>query len=211
MPDTLRHYRAHPWHGLPIGEKSPEQVNCYIEMVPTDTIKYELDKETGLLKIDRPQRYSSLCPALYGFVPRTYAGALSAEHCMKKAGLQHIVGDGDPVDICVLTEKMIPRGDIMLRAVPIGGFRMIDRNEADDKLIAVLVGDFVYGHIKDISDCPKELIERLRHYFLTYKDYPETTERQVTIVHDYNSEEAQTIIKLGAKDYDNKFSPTLKE
>src|SRR5690606_19818944 len=99
-------------------------------------------------------------------------GALSAERCMAKTGLANIKGDGDPVDICILTENIIPRGDIILRAVPIGGFRMIDGNEADDKLIGVLVDDFVYGGMKDLEDCPKALIERLRHYFLTYKDYP---------------------------------------
>ena len=198
-------HRSHPWHGLPLGEKAPEEINCYIEIVPSDTIKYELDKETGLLKIDRPQKYSSLCPTLYGFVPKTYAGQLSANYCMEKTGLKEIKGDGDPIDICVLTEKMIPRGDIMLRAVPIGGFRMIDNNEADDKLIAVLVGDFVYGGMKELSDCPPALIERLRHYFLTYKDYPGTESRKVMIAHDYGAEEAQEVIECGIKDYSDKF------
>lgn len=205
MPDSVRLDRSHPWHGLPVGEKAPKEINCYIEMVPSDTIKYELDKETGLLKIDRPQKFSSLCPTLYGFVPRTYAGKHSAEHCMEKTGLKGIKGDGDPVDICILTEKMIPRGDIMLRAIPIGGFRMIDSNEADDKLIGVLVDDFVYGGMQDISDCPPALIERLRHYFLTYKDYPGREGRKVVIEHDYNAEEARAVIEIGMKDYTETF------
>lgn len=205
MQNLVKNNRSHPWHGLPIGDNAPDEINCYIEIVPSDTIKYELDKETGLLKIDRPQKYSSLCPTLYGFVPRTYAGQLSADHCMEKTGLKEVKGDGDPIDICILTEKMIPRGDIMLRAVPIGGFRMIDSNEADDKLIGVLVGDFVYGRMKDLSDCPSELIERLRHYFLTYKDYPGTGSRKVVIEHDYDAEEAREVIKCGMQDYSNKF------
>jgi inorganic pyrophosphatase len=68
-------YRSHPWHGLSLGEKAPEIVQCYIEMVPTDTVKYELDKETGILKVDRSQKFSSLCPSLYGFLPQTYCGS----------------------------------------------------------------------------------------------------------------------------------------
>lgn len=206
MSEVINNNRSHPWHGLPLGDNAPNEINCYIELVPTDTIKYELDKETGILKVDRPQKYSCLCPTLYGFIPRTYAGEHSARYCMERTGLQNIAGDGDPVDICILTEKMIPRGDIMLRAVPIGGFRMIDGNEADDKLIGVLVDDFVYGNMQDIGDCPEKLIERLRHYFLTYKDYPGDKERKVVIAHDYNAEEARAVIEQGVKDYNKKFS-----
>lgn len=199
-------YRSHPWHGLSLGEKSPEIVNCYIEMVPTDTVKYELDKATGILKVDRPQKYSSLCPSLYGLLPQTYCGPLVAKYCIEKTGLKNIVGDEDPLDICVLTEKVIPRGDIMLRAYPIGGFRLIDGEQADDKIIAVLMGDFIYEKFKDISECSENLIERLRHYFLTYKDAPDRINSQVQITHTYGVKEAHTIIKLAEQDYRNKFS-----
>lgn len=198
-------HRAHPWHGLSIGDEAPNLINVYIEMSSTDTIKFELDKETGLLKVDRPQKYSSLCPTLYGFIPQTYSGDLTAEYCMEKTGFKNIIGDSDPVDIAVLTEKTIPRGDIQLRAVPIGGFRMIDGNEADDKIIAVLVDDLAYGDIRDISDCHKQLIERLRHYFLTYKDCPGETESRVKITHTFNAKEARHLIELGRMDYNNKF------
>lgn len=194
-------YRLHPWHGLSLGESAPDIVNCYIEMVPTDSVKYELDKETGLLKVDRPQKYSSLCPSLYGLLPKTYAGDRVAEFCIQKTGRKGIVGDGDPLDICILTEKVIPRGDIMLRACPIGGFRMIDKDQADDKIIGVLVDDFVYGKFKDIQDCPENLIERLRHYFLTYKDAPGKGIRQVQITHTFDAMEAKNIINLGREDY----------
>ena len=67
-------YKSHPWHGVDIGEEAPEEITCFIEMVSTDTVKYEVDKETGYLKIDRPQKYSSILPALYGFIPQTYCG-----------------------------------------------------------------------------------------------------------------------------------------
>lgn len=200
-----QHYRLHPWHGMSIGANAPEEVHCYIEIVPTDTVKYELDKETGILKVDRPQKFSSQCPSLYGFLPQTYCGDLIAKHCMERAGLKNIVGDGDPMDICVLTEKAIPRGDIMLTAYPIGGFRMIDGEEADDKIIAVLKSDFIYGKMRDIKHCSEKIIERLKHYFLTYKDAPERESKRVLITHVYGAQEAHKIIQLSQEDYKTKF------
>lgn len=196
----------HPWHGLSLGENAPEIVNCFIEIVPTDTVKYELDKATGILKVDRPQKFSSLCPSLYGFLPQTYCGPLIAKYCMEKTNRSNIIGDDDPLDICVLTENVIPRGDIMLSACPIGGFRIIDDEEADDKIIAVLVGDFIYGKFKDISELPENIVERLKHYFLTYKDAPDRVNKRVQITHTYNVHEAHEVIKLSQRDYQNKFS-----
>lgn len=194
-------YRAHPWHGLTLGKESPEIVNCYIEMVPTDTIKYELDKETGILKVDRPQKYSSLCPTLYGLLPQTYAGKRVGDYCSQKTGIPNIVGDGDPLDVCVLTDNVVLHGDIILRAFPIGGFRLIDDGQTDDKIIAVMAGDFLYDKYKDVSECPESLIERLRHYFLTYKDAPERTNSKVQITHIYGRYEAREIIQLSRHDY----------
>lgn len=195
-------YRSHPWHGLSLGDEAPETLNCYIEMVPTDTVKYEIDKDTGILKIDRPQRYSSLCPTLYGLLPRTYAGTRVAQHCSEKVKQKGIVGDGDPLDVCVFTEKNIVRGDLIIKAIPIGGLRMLDGNEADDKIIAVMAGDFFYENIRDITECPEKLIERLRHYFLTYKDAPDRgTHSKVQITHIYGREEALEIIRKSQEDY----------
>lgn len=205
MSDPKILYRSHPWHGLSLSTPNSEIINCYIEIVPTDTIKYELDKETGILKVDRPQKYSSLCPSLYGLLPQTYCGDKTADYCMQKTGLKNIVGDGDPLDICVITEKVITRGDIILKAIPIGGFRMIDGDQADDKIIAVMAGDLVYGEIKNIQDCPKNLIERLRHYFLSYKESPDHPSAQVRITHTYDAKEAFEVIKLACLDYAHKF------
>ena len=125
-------FQAHPWHGVSIGPHAPEKVTAYIEIVPTDTVKYELDKVTGHLRIDRPQLFSNVCPALYGLIPQTYCGSRVAAYCREKTGLANISGDQDPLDICVLTEKAITHGDILLRARPIGGLRMLDGVEADD-------------------------------------------------------------------------------
>lgn len=197
-------FKVHPWHGVSIGEKSPITVNAYIEIVPTDSVKYEIDKATGHLKVDRPQKYSSLCPTLYGFVPQTYCGNKIGNLCSQKTGRPGIIGDGDPLDICVLTEKTIQHGDILIRAVPIGGLRMIDRNQADDKIIAVLADDPVYASWNDIKDCPETLIERLKHYFLTYKDLP-GEKRNVEITHVYGTEEAHEVIRRSMEDYRHKF------
>jgi len=200
-PRMQRLFKSHPWHGVAIGPQAPEIVSVYIEIVPTDTVKYELDKLTGFLKIDRPQRFSNVCPTLYGFVPQTHCGKRNAELTARRTGRKGIVGDGDPLDICVITEKLIPRGDIILVARPIGGLRMIDHGEADDKIIAVLEGDASYGAWRDVHQVPKTLIDRLRHYFLTYKAGPDRLEEPVEITHVYDREEAYEVIRRSREDY----------
>lgn len=195
-------YKSHPWHGVYIGDNAPDVVTAFIEVTPSDTVKYEVDKTTGYLKVDRPQKYSNVLPALYGFVPQTYCGDSVAEFCIEKTGIPSIVGDGDPVDICVFTEKHITHGDILVQAVPIGGFRMLDGGEADDKIIAVLKGDEVYHSWKDLSDCPHTMIDRLRHYFLTYKDMPGSKDvKRCEITHTYGREEALEVIERSRRDY----------
>jgi inorganic pyrophosphatase len=198
-------FRAHPWHGVAIGDGAPELVTAYIEIVPSDTVKYELDKATGHMKLDRPQKFSNVYPTLYGLLPQTYCGQRIAEFCMEKASRDDIVGDGDPLDICVLAEKNIPHGDILLPVTPIGGLRMIDGNEADDKILAVMRGDAIYGHMKDIYECPPALVDRLKHYFLTYKDAPGARKRNTEITHVYGRDEAYEVIERSMQDYTEKF------
>ncbi len=198
-------FRAHPWHGVSIGAKAPEVVTVYVEIVPTDTVKYEIDKLTGILKVDRPQKYSNVCPALYGLVPQTYCLERVAELCAERTGREGIIGDGDPLDICVLSEKEMPRGDVLLQAIPIGGLRLIDGDEADDKIIAVMQGDAVYSGWRNIQDCPAPLIERLTHYFLTYKDLPGTSDRKVEMGGVYGRDEALEVIRRSREDYQNHF------
>lgn len=197
-------YKSHPWHGVEIGSQAPEVLTCFVEMVTTDTVKYEIDKISGYLRIDRPQKYSNVLPALYGFIPQTLCLHTVAEYAIEKTGRKEIVGDNDPLDICILTEKTISHGDILVEAVPIGGFRLIDRNQADDKIIAVLKDDAVYGAIRDITECPAPVIERLKHYFLTYKDLP-NTRLDVEITHTYDSAEAREVIRRSMDDYRLKF------
>lgn len=192
---------AHPWHGVSIGEEAPDVVVSYIEIVPQDLVKYELDKATGLLRIDRPQKFSNYCPSLYGLVPKTYCGHRVGQLCSSRSGREGIVGDGDPLDICVLSEKAILRSGILVEAIPIGGFCTIDRGAADDKVIAVLKGDLIYGEIKDISECPKNLIDRLYHYFLTYKERPGAEKKKVEIVDVYGRQGAHAVIQAASQDY----------
>lgn len=199
-------YKSHPWHGISFGPEAPDVVTCFIEMVPTDTVKYEVDKQSGYLRIDRPQKYSNVIPALYGFVPQTYCGDLVAALTCDILQRPDIKGDGDPLDICVLTEKVITHGDILVRARPIGGFRLIDQNQADDKLIAVMYNDAVYGDYHDIEDMPEHVLERLKHYFITYKDIPGDPQRRCELTHVYGVEEAKEVIRRSAQDYTNRFN-----
>jgi len=194
-------FKRHPWHGVHLGADAPGIVTCYIEIVPTDTVKYELDKLTGHLKIDRPQKYSSVCPTLYGLLPQTFCGERVAQACRDRTGRSDIVGDGDPMDVCVLSERPVSHGDILLRAVPIGGLRMIDRGQADDKIIAVLKDDPAYGDWSDIYQCPPSLVERLRHYFLTYKEVPGESGGLVEIAEVYGRRAAHEVIGRSREDY----------
>jgi inorganic pyrophosphatase len=196
FPKAFYRWRPHPWHGLDVGENPPEFVNAYIEITPFDFVKYEVDKQTGYMHVDRPQRSSSHPPALYGFIPRTYCGSRVGALCPKAAK-----GDGDPMDICVISERPITRGEIILRARVVGGLQGIDHGEADDKIIAVLKNDNIYGNIKDISELPEVLVERLRHYFTTYKMIPgEAT--KFTIESIYGREQAFEVLKAAMEDYD---------
>jgi len=198
-------HRAHPWHGVPTGPDAPRVVTTYVEIVPTDTVKYEMDKASGILRMDRPQQYSNVCPSLYGFVPRTLCAERVGALCSERTGRPGIQGDGDPMDVCVLTEKEISHGDILVQAVPIGGLRMIDGREADDKIVAVLAGDAVFGSMRDVADCPTALVDRLRHYFLTYKQGPDRASRAVEITHVYGAEEARDVIRRSVEDYEAHF------
>ena len=146
-----------------------------------------------------------MCPTLYGFIPQTFCGDLVGELCCERAGLQGIKGDGDPMDICVLTEKSFTHGDFFVRANAIGGLRMIDGVEADDKIIAVLESDVAYGHFKDIEDCPQGLIDRLKHYFLSYKQLPNEGPRRVEIADVYNRAEAFDVIERSLRDYRDRY------
>jgi inorganic pyrophosphatase len=197
------YFQPHPWHGVEIGARAPDVITAFIEVVPSDAVKYEIDKTSGLLRVDRPQKYSNICPTPYGMVPRTYCADRVATYSSEKAGKQ-VGGDLDPLDICVLTTAHVT-GNVLVDAVPIGGLRMLDGGEADDKIIAVLEGDAAYGKMRDITDAPPALIDRLRHYFLTYKQDPDGGPLPCEITHVYGREEAHEVIRRSQADYDETY------
>jgi len=204
-------FKPHPWHGVSIGPEAPEVVTVFVEIVPTDTVKYEIDKPSGHLKVDRPQKYSNVCPTLYGFLPQTFCGERVAALSQERTGRHTVEGDGDPMDICVLSEKAFSHGDFLLQAVPIGGLRLIDRDQADDKIVAVLKGDVAFGHFQDVSELPEAQIERLKHYFLTYKRAPgEVDEGVIAITHVYGRDEAREAIERSREDYRSLY-PDLRQ
>ena len=192
-------FRPHPWHGLEAGPEPPGILNAYIEITPFDLMKYEVDKVSGYLRVDRPQRSSAQHPALYGFVPRTYC----AERVRQLApGAKR--GDGDPLDICVLSERAIARNEIIVRCRAIGGLQMIDDGEADDKIISVLENDHVWGTARDITDVPAVLVERLQHYFLTYKLVP-GQEPRAKIAAVYGRDHALQVVQAALADYQDEY------
>lgn len=198
-------FQSHPWHGLSAGANAPAVVTVYVELVPNDTVKYEVDKRSGFLKLDRPQRYSSLSPEPYGFIPRTYCGDNVAAFAAKAAGRADLRGDLDPLDICVLTERSINHGGVIVKARPIGGLRMFDGNEVDDKIIAVLESDPTYESWHDLDDCPPVLVDRIQHYFLTYKDMPGSKQQRVEIAGVYDAATAREVISRAQVDYRAKY------
>lgn len=195
-------HKAHPWHGIDLGPNCPDEIRAFIEIVPTDTVKYEVDKASGYLCLDRPQKFSNIVPSLYGFLPKTYCGEKMAALTNDVLARYDIEGDGDPLDICVLAEKSVTHGDIIVKCIPIGGIRLLDHNQADDKIIAVLKHDAVYGHYTDIDQIPKDIVRRLVHYFTTYKDIPGDLRKRMEFVGLYGAEEAHNVIKAAMADYD---------
>ncbi len=195
FPNAFYRWRPHPWHGLEIGPKPPEIVHAFIEITPFDLMKYEVDKATGYLRVDRPQQSSSLPPSLYGFIPRTYCARR-----VKELSPHAERGDGDPLDICVLSERPISRNEVILNARVVGGLHMIDKGEADDKIIAVLANDAYWKDVNDISDFPPVVVVRLRHYFATYKLVPGMPS-QSTVDSVYSKEHACKVIRAAMEDY----------
>jgi len=202
---SFSRWRPHPWHGIEAGPDLPRVVNAYIEISPFDQMKYEIDKDSGYLCIDRPQRTSAQQPTLYGFIPRTYCGN-RVRDLMPGAEC----GDGDPLDICVISERAIDRTEILIKAKVVGGLPMNDGGEADDKIIAIVQDDPAFGHINDVSELPPILVERIAHYFNTYKMVP-GKDNKVSIGAAYGFEHAKTVLAAAMADYDEDYGQYLTD
>ncbi len=197
---SFSQWRPHPWHGLDVGAEPPRRLQAYIEITPFDTVKFEVDKKSGYLRVDRSIRSSSQHPALYGFVPRT----LCADRvCALMDGAER--GDGDPLDICVISERPISRIEILVNARVVGGLPMCDHGEADDKIIAVIEDDPLWSKVEDISEMPEAIIDRMMHYFLTYKFCPGEVQN-VSIGEPYGFEHATKVIEASMADYKDAYS-----
>ncbi|KEH42358.1 soluble inorganic pyrophosphatase 4 isoform X1 [Medicago truncatula] len=147
---TRRSVAAHPWHDLEIGPEAPKIFNCVVEIGKGNKVKYELDKKTGLIKVDRVLYSSVVYPHNYGFIPRT------------------ICEDGDPIDVLVIMQEPVLPG-CFLRAKAIGLMPMIDQGEKDDKIIAVCADDPEYRHYNDIKELPPHRLAEIRRFFEDYK------------------------------------------
>ena len=199
--ESFDRFRAHPWHGLSAGAGAPEQVDAYIEITPFDAVKYEIDKQTGYLRVDRPQGSSALPPTLYGFVPRTYCGPRVAALTDEAVG-----GDRDPLDICVLSQQRIDRAEVVLTARVVGGLQILDGGEADDKIVAVLASDPVFDYAKQLSQLPKAVVDRLTHYFGTYKmDITGERPNEIRVVGTYGRDHAVAVVDASMADYGERF------
>jgi len=174
----------HPWHGASFGEQAPEVVSALIEIPQGSRTKYEIDKETGLLKLDRVIYSSFHYPVNYGFIPQTLGQ------------------DGDPLDILVLCSQSI-QSLCLVQATVIGNMQMIDSGEKDDKIIAVATKDPSVNHISSIEEMPKHFINELRNYFEQYKVLEN---KQVQIEDFQDKEMAYRIIEEAISFYKQKFA-----
>lgn len=175
----MQHSSSNPWHQVSPGPKAPDTVNAIIEIPRHSRAKYELDKESGLLKLDRVLYSSVYYPANYGFIPQSYCD------------------DHDPLDILVLAQiTLVPL--CLVSAKVIGVMQMIDQGEMDDKIIAVAEHDMSVNHINDISELPDHFLKELRRFF---EDYKKLENKTVRVEEFQNAEMARGIVAKSLTDY----------
>ena len=177
-------YVSHPWHGAHYGEKSPEIVNALIEISQGSKAKYEIDKTTGLLKLDRVIYSSFHYPVNYGFIPQTLGE------------------DGDPLDILVICSESI-QALCLVEATVIGNMQMIDNGEKDDKIIAVATKDPTVNHFTNVNELPRHFISVLKNYFENYK----VLENKIVLIDEFQDKDAAYLIINQAIDFYTKSFP----
>src|SRR3954464_10404813 len=169
----------HPWHGASYGPRAPQQINALIEIPQGSRTKYEIDKQTGLLKLDRVIYSSFHYPVNYGFIPQTLGQ------------------DGDPLDILVLCSQSI-QSLCLVQATVIGNMQMIDNGEKDDKIIAVASKDPSVNHLREIQELSDHFVLVLKNYFEQYK----VLENKVVLIDEFqNKETAYKVIDDSIKRY----------
>ena len=175
-----------PWHDVSVGKDVPEVVNAIIEIPKNTRAKYELDKDTGLLKLDRVLFSSMYYPANYGFIPQTYCD------------------DNDPLDIIVLSQITI-QPLCLVEAKVIGVMHMVDGDEMDDKIIAVAKNDMSVNHIDDLSELPRHFFRELRNFF---EDYKKLENKEVLVKEFQKKDVALEVVRQSIIDYDASFRKT---
>jgi len=178
----------HLWHDVPVGEEAPEVFNTVIEIPKGCKNKYEVDKELGLIRVDRVLHSVGTYPHNYGFIPRTYAY------------------DHDPLDVLLLSQSLIHPGCVAY-SKPIGVMQMMDDGKVDSKIISVQVGDPAFNHYNDISDLPEYMTKEIKRFFQEYK----ILEKKEVLVEDFeNAEKAKEIITACAKKYTDFIFPKTR-
>ncbi|KAI9165559.1 hypothetical protein LWI28_016277 [Acer negundo] len=186
---SRRSVAAHPWHDLEIGPGAPAVFNCVVEIGKGSKVKYELDKATGLIKVDRILYSSVVYPHNYGFIPRT------------------ICEDSDPMDVLVLMQEPILPGSF-LRARAIGLMPMIDQGERDDKIIAVCADDPEFRHYSDIKELPPHRLAEIRRFF---EDYKKNENKRVDVEDFLPAEAAVEAIKYSMDLYASYIVESLRQ
>lgn len=176
-------YTKNPWHYVSYGEKAPKVVNAIIEIPAESKAKYELDKESGLLKLDRVLYSAVHYPANYGFIPQSYCD------------------DNDPLDILVFCTVAV-QPLCMMEAKVLGVMHMLDQGEGDDKIIAVANGDPALNHFNDISQLPEHLLQQIHRFF---EDYKKLEKKEVKVGEFENNEKAYKVVEDSIKMYKDKF------
>lgn len=180
---------AHPWHDVRVGTDAPDVFQAIIEIPQGSKVKYELDKETGMLRVDRMLYSSVVYPANYGFIPRTYAA------------------DGDPLDVLVLVQEQVDPLSIV-RARPIGLMSMLDDNEEDAKIICIHMDDPAFNDYWHIKELPDHRLRELRRFF---QDYKALEDKTVRVQDFFGPDRAKNVVESAIENYKSQILPELDD
>ncbi len=179
----------HAWHDVPIGDEAPETFNAVIEIPQGGKVKYELDKPTGLLRVDRVLYSSVIYPANYGFIPQTYGDDL------------------DPLDVLVLMQEPVQPLSL-LRVRPVGMMQMVDQGQSDEKIICIHLDDPAFNTVYHIWELPEHRLRELQRFFM---DYKQLENKEVDVQDFLGPDKARAVVKKAMERYRTEILPGLEE